>query len=117
MMGGTGLTAATATAVLNANYMATRLKNHYDILYTGKNGQCAHEFIMDLRMFKASGITEEDVAKRLQDYGFHAPTMSWPVRIMLSERLYNFFFLNAGGWHSNGGTNRERTESRVGQIL
>merc|ERR1712183_1152508 len=57
-----------------------RLAGAYDILYKGKNGQCAHEFIMDLRPLKAtSGVTEEDVAKRLQDYGFHSPTMSWPV--------------------------------------
>ena len=66
-------------AVLNANYMANRLAEGYPILYTGKNGNCAHEFIIDLRGFKSYGIVEEDVAKRLQDYGFHSPTMSWPV--------------------------------------
>ena len=79
MMGGAGLTLATATAILNANYMAARLSSHYSILYTGKNNTCAHEFIIDLRAFKAAGISEEDVAKRLMDYNFHAPTMSWPV--------------------------------------
>lgn len=80
MNGHEGLKAATAYAVLNANYMAARLAGAYDILYKGKNGQCAHEFIMDLRPLKAAtGVTEEDVAKRLQDYGFHSPTMSWPV--------------------------------------
>mmetsp|Transcript_21219 Transcript_21219/g.30014 ORF Transcript_21219/g.30014 Transcript_21219/m.30014 type:complete len:1012 (-) Transcript_21219:198-3233(-) len=80
MNGTDGLTLATQTAILNANYMAARLNGAYDILFTGKNGQCAHEFILDLRPLKAStGVTEEDVAKRLQDYGFHSPTMSWPV--------------------------------------
>jgi glycine dehydrogenase len=66
-------------AILNANYMAKRLENNYKILYRGSQGQCAHEFIIDLRPFKEYGVTEEDVAKRLQDYGFHSPTMSWPV--------------------------------------
>jgi len=80
MNGSDGLTLATKTAILNANYMAARLNGAYDVLFTGKNGQCAHEFILDLRPLKAAtGITEEDVAKRLQDYGFHSPTMSWPV--------------------------------------
>jgi glycine dehydrogenase len=80
MLGAEGLKAATGHAILNANYMAARLKGAYDILFTGKNGQCAHEFILDLRPLKsATGVTEEDVAKRLQDYGFHSPTMSWPV--------------------------------------
>ena len=79
MMGGPGLTLATKTAILNANYMAARLRPHYPILYTGRNRTCAHEFIIDLRAFKAAGVTEEDVAKRLMDYNFHAPTMSWPV--------------------------------------
>ena len=80
MMGPDGLAKATETAILNANYMAARLRKHYNILYTGKNGTCAHEFIIDLREFKASaGIVEEDVAKRLMDFNFHAPTMSWPV--------------------------------------
>jgi len=80
MNGHDGLKKATATAILNANYMAARLAGAYDVLFQGKNGQCAHEFIIDLRPMKAStGVTEEDVAKRLQDYGFHSPTMSWPV--------------------------------------
>ena len=80
LMGGSGLTKATEVAILNANYMAKRLSAHYPIVYTGEGGLCAHEFIIDLRQFKASaGITVEDVAKRLMDYGFHAPTMSWPV--------------------------------------
>merc|ERR1712178_654633 len=80
MMGSAGLRAATQTAILNANYMAARLSGHYQVLYTGKSGFCAHEFILDLREFKASaGITEADIAKRLADYNFHAPTMSWPV--------------------------------------
>jgi glycine dehydrogenase len=80
MLGPDGLKAATGHAILNANYMAARLNGAYDVLFTGKNGQCAHEFILDLRPLKAAtGVTEEDVAKRLQDYGFHSPTMSWPV--------------------------------------
>jgi glycine dehydrogenase len=80
MMGGQGLTRATEVAILNANYIATRLSGHYDVLYTGNNGRVAHECIIDLRPFKESaGISEEDVAKRMVDYGFHAPTMSWPV--------------------------------------
>jgi glycine dehydrogenase len=80
MMGADGLRSATEHAILNANYMAARLDGAYDILFRGKNGQCAHEFIIDLRPLKAStGVSEEDVAKRLQDYGFHSPTMSWPV--------------------------------------
>eukprot|EP01037_Dinobryon_pediforme_P020195 gene20195-20752_t len=79
MLGEEGLKEATGVAILNANYMAKRLSSHYNVLYTGRNGQCAHAFILDLRPFKDSGISEEDVAKRLQDYGFHSPTMSWPV--------------------------------------
>ena len=80
MLGAEGLKSATGYAILNANYMAARLNGAYDVLYTGRNGQVAHEFILDLRPLKAStGVTEEDVAKRLQDYGFHSPTMSWPV--------------------------------------
>jgi glycine cleavage system protein P-like pyridoxal-binding family len=71
---------ASRRAILNANYMAARLKDHYKVLYSGKNGTCAHEFIIDLRPLKDSAeIEAEDVAKRLIDYGFHAPTMSWPV--------------------------------------
>jgi len=80
MLGAEGLKSATGHAILNANYMAARLNGAFDILFMGKNGQCAHEFILDLRPLKAAtGVTEEDVAKRLQDYGFHSPTMSWPV--------------------------------------
>ncbi len=80
MLGQTGVKDATCYAILNANYMMARLKGAYDILYTNHNGQCAHEFIVDLRPFKKSAEVEaEDVAKRLIDYGFHAPTMSFPV--------------------------------------
>jgi glycine dehydrogenase len=80
MMGGKGLTHATKITLLNANYILSRLKPHYPILYTNSNGRCAHEFILDARKFKESaGIEAIDIAKRLQDYGFHAPTMSWPV--------------------------------------
>ncbi|MEX2407495.1 MAG: aminomethyl-transferring glycine dehydrogenase [Rhodovibrionaceae bacterium] len=79
-MGGEGLTEATKVAILNANYLAKRLGPHYPVLYTGQSGLVAHECIVDLRPLKeASGITVDDVAKRLIDYGFHAPTMSWPV--------------------------------------
>lgn len=80
MMGGRGLTHATKITLLNANYILSRLKPHYPILYTNAAGRCAHEFILDVRNFKESaGIEAIDVAKRLQDFGFHAPTMSWPV--------------------------------------
>ena len=80
MLGAEGVTDATKYAILNANYMRARLDKAYDILYTGVSGTCAHEFIVDLRPFKASvGIEAEDIAKRLIDYGFHAPTMSFPV--------------------------------------
>ncbi len=80
MLGATGLKRSTEYAILNANYMKARLQNDYKILYTGKNGTCAHEFIVDLRPFKTSaGIEAEDVAKRLMDYNFHAPTLSFPV--------------------------------------
>jgi len=80
MMGAQGLTWASQVAILNANYMAQRLKDHYPIVYTGARGYVAHEFILDFREFKdTTGVTVEDIAKRLMDYGFHAPTMSWPV--------------------------------------
>jgi glycine dehydrogenase len=80
MLGSTGVKAATEYAILNANYMKARLEGAYDVLYTGVNGTCAHEFIVDLRPFKKTAEVEaEDVAKRLIDYGFHAPTMSFPV--------------------------------------
>jgi glycine dehydrogenase len=80
MMGADGLKAATETAILNANYIAKRLENCFPILYTGKTGLVAHECIIDCRpLSEKSGITVEDIAKRLMDYGYHAPTMSWPV--------------------------------------
>ena len=80
MMGGSGLRKATQVAILSANYIAERLDTHYPILYKGVNGRIAHECLIDLRPIKeASGISEEDIAKRLMDYGFHAPTMSFPV--------------------------------------
>ncbi|NBJ04407.1 aminotransferase class V-fold PLP-dependent enzyme, partial [Lachnospiraceae bacterium] len=80
MMGSKGLTDASKIAILNANYMAKRLENDFPVLFRGVNGTVAHEFIIDLRGFKnTAGIEPEDVAKRLMDYGFHAPTMSWPV--------------------------------------
>jgi glycine dehydrogenase len=80
MMGASGLTAATEVAILNANYLATKLHPHFPVLYTGSGGRVAHECILDLRpLTKKTGITAEDVAKRLADYGFHAPTLSFPV--------------------------------------
>ncbi|CAL3973024.1 unnamed protein product [Diplocarpon coronariae] len=80
MMGGRGLTHATKITLLNANYIMSRLRPHYPILYTNENFRCAHEFILDVRGFKETcGVEAIDIAKRLQDYGFHAPTMSWPV--------------------------------------
>ncbi|MCX7636754.1 MAG: aminomethyl-transferring glycine dehydrogenase [Cyclobacteriaceae bacterium] len=79
MMGAEGLTNATRVAILNANYIKARLEGHYKILYAGTNGRCAHEMIVDCRDFKKAGIEVEDIAKRLMDYGFHAPTVSFPV--------------------------------------
>ncbi|MFN8806240.1 MAG: aminomethyl-transferring glycine dehydrogenase [Bacteroidota bacterium] len=79
MMGGEGLTNATKLAILNANYIKERLNGHYKILYTGTNGRAAHEMIVDCRDFKKVGVEVEDIAKRLMDYGFHAPTVSFPV--------------------------------------
>ena len=79
MLGKKGVKRATEIAILNANYIKARLEKEYDILYTGKNGFCAHELIVDLREFKDGGVSAEDVAKRLIDYGFHAPTLSFPV--------------------------------------
>ena len=79
MLGGQGVTDATRFAILNANYIKSRLEGHYDVLYTRANGRVAHEMIFDLRAFKAKGVEEGDVAKRLMDYGFHAPTVSFPV--------------------------------------
>lgn len=79
MMGVEGLTEASKVAILNTNYIKERLKKHYKILYTGKKGRAAHEMIVDPREFKEAGVEAEDIAKRLMDYGFHAPTMSFPV--------------------------------------
>ena len=80
MLGGEGVKKATQVAILNANYVATRLRAHYPVLYVGKNGRVAHECILDIRPIKAAtGIAEIDIAKRLMDYGFHAPTVSFPV--------------------------------------
>ncbi|ROW16382.1 hypothetical protein VPNG_02728 [Cytospora leucostoma] len=80
LMGAAGLKKATQMTLLNANYLLSRLRPHYQILYTNEHGRCAHEFILDARPFSASaGVEAIDIAKRLQDYGFHAPTMSWPV--------------------------------------
>src|SRR3546814_4564242 len=80
MMGAEGLLEATEVAILNANYIAARLRDHYPLLYAGHNGRVAHECILDIRPIKdVCGISNEDIAKRLVDYGFHAPTMSFPV--------------------------------------
>jgi glycine dehydrogenase len=79
MMGSEGLTNATKLAIFNANYIKERLSDHYKILYTGTQGRCAHEMIVDCRDFKKFGVEVEDIAKRLMDYGFHAPTVSFPV--------------------------------------
>lgn len=79
MLGAEGLTDSTKYAIFNANYMKARLEGHYDVLYTGSNGTVAHEMILDCRAFKAAGVEVEDIAKRLMDYGFHAPTVSFPV--------------------------------------
>ncbi len=79
MLGGAGATAATAIAMLNANYLKARLERYYPVLYSGANGRVAHELIFDLRPFKQHKVDEQDVAKRLMDYGFHAPTVSFPV--------------------------------------
>jgi len=80
LLGNTGLKKSSEIAILNANYMRKRLEDHYKILFTGKQGMCAHEFIIDVRPFKkTAGVEAVDIAKRLMDYGYHAPTMSWPV--------------------------------------
>jgi glycine dehydrogenase len=80
LMGGEGLATATKVAILNANYVAKQLEAHYPVLYRGQNGLVAHECILDTRGVKsASGVEAEDIAKRLMDYGFHAPTLSFPV--------------------------------------
>jgi len=79
MLGADGVTDATRYAILNANYIKARLEKHYPVLYSGRNGRVAHELIFDLRSFKSAGVEEMDVAKRLIDFGFHAPTVSFPV--------------------------------------
>ena len=79
LMGAEGLTNATKNAILNANYIKARLEEHYPVLYTGIHGKCAHEMILDCRQFKKVGVEVEDIAKRLMDYGFHSPTVSFPV--------------------------------------
>jgi glycine dehydrogenase len=79
MMGGDGLTRATQMAILNANYIKERLSGYYPLLYTGSKGRAAHEMIVDCRAFKEVGVEVEDIAKRLMDYGYHAPTVSFPV--------------------------------------
>lgn len=80
MLGPNGITDSARFAILNANYMKSRLEGHFNIVKTNANNRCSHEFIIDCSdITKACGIGEEDIAKRLQDYGFHAPTMSWPV--------------------------------------
>jgi glycine dehydrogenase len=80
MLGSAGLKSSTEFAILNANYIKEKLKNHYPTLYVGKNGRCAHEMILDCSSFKKSaGVEVGDIAKRLMDYGFHAPTVSFPV--------------------------------------
>lgn len=79
MLGSEGLKSATQFAILNANYMKIRLENHFPILYIGECGRSAHEMILDCRSFKQNGIEVVDIAKRLMDYGFHAPTVSFPV--------------------------------------
>jgi glycine dehydrogenase len=79
MLGAEGLTNATKYAILNANYMKVRLEAHYPVLYSGEMGRAAHEMILDCRAFEEKGIKVTDIAKRLMDYGFHAPTVSFPV--------------------------------------
>ena len=89
MMGADGLTLATKTAILSANYVAKRLSEHYDILFTGKNGYIAHECIIDIRPINMScGVSADDIAKRLMDFGFHAPTMSFPVLWDANDRAH-----------------------------
>ena len=80
MLGASGLKRSTEIAILNANYLKSKLENHYEILYTNESNRVAHEMILDCRNFKkSSGVEVEDIAKRLIDYGFHAPTVSFPV--------------------------------------
>ena len=91
MLGAEGLTAATKTAILNANYIKQRLQGSFETLYSGERGRAAHEMIVDCRAFKANGIEVSDIAKRLIDYGFHAPTVSFPVAgtLYIKSRLEN----------------------------
>ena len=80
MMGGEGLTHATRVAILSANYLAKKLEDYFPVLYKGANGYIAHECIIDIRpLTKSTGVTVDDIAKRLMDHGFHAPTVSFPV--------------------------------------
>ena len=79
MMGAQGLTDSTKTAILNANYLAAKVGEAYGIVYTGENGRVGHELILDCRNFKEAEVNESDIAKRLMDYGYHAPTLSFPV--------------------------------------
>ena len=100
-MGAEGLVEATKVAILNANYVAARLSPFFPVLYKGRNGRVAHECIVDLREWKKrAGIEVEDIAKRLMDYGFHPPTMSWPVGGTLDDRAH-----------------RERVKSRTRSLL
>ena len=88
LMGWDGLEQATKVAILNANYIAHRLKGHYELLYSGAHGLVAHECIIDTRPFKAAGIEVEDIAKRIIDYGFHPPTVSFPVAGHADDRAH-----------------------------
>ena len=98
MMGADGLRAASLTAIASANYIARRLDEYYPVLYTGENGMVAHECILDLRgITKSTGVTVDDVAKRLADYGFHAPTMSFPVAGTLMVEPTESESLDRGG--------------------
>jgi len=94
MLGADGVTDSTKIAILNANYIKERLNGKFDVLYTGEKGRAAHEMIIDCRPFKENGIEVTDIAKRLMDYGFHAPTVSFPVAgtIMIepTERVFPY---------------------------
>jgi len=92
MMGAEGLTKATQVAILNANYIAKSLEKNFGVLYAGENGRVAHELILECRHLRTSaGITEEDIAKRLMDFGFHAPTLSFPVALRHGKKIETFF--------------------------
>ena len=108
MMGPEGLKRATASAILSANYIADRLKNRFPVLYSGKNGRVAHECVIDIRGIQEEhGVTNEDIAKRLIDFGFHAPTMSFPVAGTLmiepteSENIEQTPYLGIGRRHAS----------------